>query len=121
MAQPIEMDEQQAVEECRQRFEKAVESRLMADVPLGAFLSGGVDSSAVVAVMRKHFDRPVKSFSVGYRERVHSELGWASQVAKATGTEHHEIVIGFDDYFGSLPKMVWHGDEPICFCACPLA
>ncbi|MCC6590944.1 MAG: asparagine synthase (glutamine-hydrolyzing) [Bryobacterales bacterium] len=116
-ADPMDIDEHEAVEECRRRFEKTVESRLMADVPLGVFLSGGVDSSAVTAVMRKHFSGPLKSFAVGYREQQYAELTWAEQVAKAIGTEHHEIVIGFDDYFGSLPKMVWHEDEPICFPA----
>ena len=114
---PLRIDEEEAIRECRQRFEKAVESRLMSDVPLGVFLSGGVDSSAVTAVIRRQFSGTLKSFAVGYKEREYAELGWARQAATAIGTEHHEVVIGFDDYFGSLPKLVWHEDEPICFPA----
>ena len=87
--------------------------RLMSDVPLGMFLSGGVDSSAIAALIRRMTDGPVKTFAVGYREAQLSELSYASQVAAAIGTEHHEVVIGMDDFFGALPSLIWHEDEPI--------
>ncbi len=112
---PSKIDEKEAVAECRWRLEECVRSRLMADVPLGMFLSGGIDSSCIAAIMKRQFDGPVKTFSVGYQEAEFGELGWASQVARLIGTEHHEVVIGFNEFFGSLPRMVWHEDEPICF------
>ena len=112
---PLQIDPEEAIRECRSRLEECVRSRLMADVPLGMFLSGGVDSSAIAAIMRRQFDGPVKTFSVGYQEAEYGELTWAARVAKRIGTEHHEVVIGFDEFFGALPDMVWHEDEPICF------
>jgi asparagine synthase (glutamine-hydrolysing) len=87
--------------------------RLMSDVPLGMFLSGGVDSSAIAALMKRMRSEPVKTFSVGYNEAQYSELGYAAAVARAIGTDHHEIVIGMNDFFDILPKLVWHEDEPI--------
>jgi asparagine synthase (glutamine-hydrolysing) len=87
--------------------------RLMSDVPLGMFLSGGVDSSAIAALIKRMTTGPVKTFSVGYREEQYSELSYARQVATAIGTDHHEVVIGMDDFFNALPQMVWHEDEPI--------
>lgn len=112
---PEPVDPEAAIRECRTRLEECVRSRLMADVPLGMFLSGGIDSSCIAAIMKRQFDGPVKTFSVGYQEAEFGELSWASQVAKAIGTEHHEVVIGFDEFFGSMPSMIWHEDEPICF------
>ncbi len=101
------------IEETRRRLEEAVVTRLMSDVPLGMFLSGGVDSSAIAALIKRHTDGPVKTFSVGYAEQAFSELSWAAQVAGTIGTDHHEVVIGMPDFFGALPKLVWHEDEPI--------
>ena len=105
--------EESWIEECRHRLEETVRMRLMSDVPLGMFLSGGVDSSAIAALIKRMTDGPVKTFSVGYREEQYSELGYARQVAKAIGTDHHEVVIGMDDFFNALPQLVWHEDEPI--------
>jgi asparagine synthase (glutamine-hydrolysing) len=108
-------DDQSWIAECRQRLEEAVRTRLMSDVPLGMFLSGGVDSSAIAALMKTMFDGPVKTFAVGYREQEFSELDYARQVAQSIGTEHHEVVIGMDDFFGVLPQMIWHEDEPVAW------
>ena len=105
--------EQEWIEDCRARFEKSVEQRLMADVPLGMFLSGGVDSGSVAAVIKRLADGPVKTFSVGYAEQQYSELEYARQVAERIGTDHHEIRVGADDFFGALPELIWHEDEPI--------
>src|SRR5580692_5255097 len=106
-------DDQSWIAECRTRLEDAVRTRLMSDVPLGMFLSGGVDSSAIAALMKTMVDGPVKTFAVGYREQEFSELAYARHVAEAIGTEHHEVVIGMDDFFNALPQLVWHEDEPI--------
>jgi asparagine synthase (glutamine-hydrolysing) len=106
-------DDQSWIAECRTRLEDAVRTRLMSDVPLGMFLSGGVDSSAIAALMKPMSDRPVKTFAVGYREEEFSELAYARQVAHEIGTEHHEVVIGKDDFFNALPNLIWHEDEPI--------
>jgi asparagine synthase (glutamine-hydrolysing) len=106
-------DDASWIAECRQRLEETVRMRLMSDVPLGMFLSGGVDSSAIAALMKRMVSGPVKTFAVGYREAEFSELGYAAHVSRAIGTEHHEVVIGMEDFFEALPKLVWHEDEPI--------
>jgi len=106
-------DDESWIAECRTRLEEAVRTRLMSDVPLGMFLSGGVDSSAIAAIMKPLADGPVKTFAVGYREQAFSELSWARQVAEKIGTEHHEVIIGRDDFFDALPQLIWHEDEPI--------
>ena len=82
--------------ECRRRLEETVQMRLMSDVPLGMFLSGGVDSSAIAALMKRMVSGPVKSFSVGYAEQEFSELAYARQVSNVIGTEHHEVVVGME-------------------------
>ena len=101
------------VGECRERLEETVRMRLMSDVPLGVFLSGGLDSSAIAALMKRQFDGPVKTFSVGYEERAFSELDYARQVAEAIGSEHHQVIVSMGDFFNALPQLVWHEDEPI--------
>jgi len=101
------------VAECRERLEEAVRTRLMSDVPLGMFLSGGVDSSAIAALIKRLAPGPVETFSVGYSEEQFSELAYARQVAEAIGTDHHEVVVSMDDFFNMLPKLVWHEDEPV--------
>jgi asparagine synthase (glutamine-hydrolysing) len=102
------------ISDCRARFEEAVRTRLMSDVPLGVFLSGGVDSSAIAAMVTKLTpgDR-LKTFSVGYAEAQYSELGFARQVSELIGSEHREVSVGMEDFFDSLPNLVWHEDEPI--------
>jgi asparagine synthase (glutamine-hydrolysing) len=111
--EPERRDDASWIAECRQRLEETVRMRLMSDVPLGMFLSGGVDSSAIAALIKRMAPGPVETFSVGYREEPYSELGYAGQVARAIGTDHHEIVVGMDDFFNALPRLIWHEDEPI--------
>jgi len=89
----------------------AVKRRLMSDVPLGAFLSGGLDSSMVVALMAQLSDRPVRTFSVGFEEKGYSELEDARTVARHVGTDHAETMVR-PDAFEILPDLVWHCDEP---------
>src|SRR5579864_2549780 len=106
-------DQRDWVGETRRRLEETVRMRLMSDVPLGMFLSGGVDSSAIAAIIKRSTDGPVKTYAVGYPEAQFSELSYAAQVARAIGTDHHEIVLGMDDFFTALPRLIWHEDEPI--------
>ena len=101
------------VERFRSLLQESVRLRLMADVPLGVFLSGGIDSSAVAALMSREIDRPVETFSVAFEDRAFSELEYAREVARSVGANGHEIVISDNDFFGALPKLVWHEDEPI--------
>jgi asparagine synthase (glutamine-hydrolysing) len=111
--QPEQRDDASWISECRQRMEQTVQMRLMSDVPLGMFLSGGVDSSAIAALMKRNFTGPVKTFAVGYREAEFSELAYAASVARTLGTDHHEVVVGMEDFFNALPRLIWHEDEPI--------
>jgi asparagine synthase (glutamine-hydrolysing) len=103
------------IQECRERFEQTVRMRLMSDVPLGMFLSGGVDSSAIAALMKRIAPGPVKTFAVGYGEEKFSELSFARRVAQHIGTDHHEVRIGMAEFFNTLPSLVWHEDEPIAW------
>ena len=112
-----EKSDAELVEEWSELFRKSVELRLMADVPLGMFLSGGIDSSAICALMSRMVDAPVKTFSVGFKEREANEFEFARIVSKAFKTEHHEITITPAQYFEALPQMIWHEDEPIGFTA----
>ncbi len=85
----------------------------MSDVPLGMFLSGGIDSSAIAALMARMIDRPLQTFSVAFKDRAFNELEYAREVADAIHADAHEIVIDDHDFFAALPKLVWHEDEPI--------
>ena len=105
------------IDEWRELFRQSVELRLMADVPLGMFLSGGIDSSAIAAMMSTMVSEPIKTFSVAFNERDANELEYARLVAKKFGTDHHEITITPDQFFEALPNLVWHEDEPIGFLA----
>ena len=107
------LSDEDAVAQFRARLEDAVRTRLMADVPLGMFLSGGLDSSAIAALMAGMIDRPLETFSVAFKQRAFSEIGYARQVATAIKANPHEIVIDETDFFGALPRLVWHEDEPI--------
>ncbi|HEY4765079.1 MAG TPA: asparagine synthase (glutamine-hydrolyzing) [Candidatus Sulfotelmatobacter sp.] len=99
----------------RELLEGAVSSHLMSDVPLGVFLSGGLDSSAVAALTKKACGDRIQTFSVGYGERAFSELGYAREVAEHIGSEHHEVSLSRDEFFASLPRLIWHEDEPIAW------
>ena len=101
------------VRQFRDLLEESVRLRLMSDVPLGMFLSGGIDSSAIAALMARQIDRPLQTFSVAFKDRAFNELTHAREVAQAIGAESHEVVIDDRDFFGALPRLLWHEDEPI--------
>jgi asparagine synthase (glutamine-hydrolysing) len=105
--------DQDYIAEWGELFRKSVQLRLMADVPLGMFLSGGIDSSAIAAVMSTLVDEPIKTFSVAFAEREANELEYARLVARAFRTDHHEVVISPDQFFEALPELIWHEDEPL--------
>ncbi|WP_332671485.1 asparagine synthase (glutamine-hydrolyzing) [Aromatoleum sp.] len=110
------VDEAEWVARIRAGLDAAVERQMVSDVPIGAFLSGGVDSSAVVAFMAKHSGQPIRTYAIGFEggeaERLYNELPYARRVAELFGTEHHEIVVK-PDVVGLLPKLLWHMDEPV--------
>ena len=108
-----DQDDAAWIRECRQRLEETVRMRLMSDVPLGMFLSGGVDSSAIAAIMSRCVSGPIQTFAVGYREAPFSELPFAARVSRLIGAQHQEVVIGREDFFQALPSLIWHEDEPI--------
>ena len=89
----LALGEEEAKEQLAALLDEAVRCRLMSDVPFGAFLSGGLDSSVVVALMARHMSQPVKTFSIGFREARYNELPDARRVAQHIGTEHHELVV----------------------------
>jgi asparagine synthase (glutamine-hydrolysing) len=97
-------------------LEESVKLRMISDVPLGAFLSGGLDSSVITALMAKHTDA-VKTFSIGFVPGEESELAWAKVVADHVGADHHAFELGSEDFFSLMQKLVWHNDEPMIFPA----
>jgi asparagine synthase (glutamine-hydrolysing) len=108
--------EAQWLERVRAQLETSVRMQMVSDVPIGAFLSGGVDSSAVVGYMAKSSQQPIRTYAIGFdggaAESLYNELPYARQVAKLFGTEHHEIVVK-PDVVGLLPRLLWHMDEPV--------
>lgn len=104
-------DEDTAIERVRTLLEDAVRVRLMGEVPVGAFLSGGLDSSIVVGLMSQMMSQPVKTFSIGFAEDDFSELPFARQVAQHFGTDHREFYVK-PDLVAILPQLAWAYDEP---------
>lgn len=107
----VEITEQEACTQIIERLTEAVKLRMISDVPLGAFLSGGIDSSAIVALMSKLSNTPVKTFSIGFKEPQYDETRYARIVARKFGTEHHEFTVEADAT-AVIDKLVWHYDEP---------
>jgi asparagine synthase (glutamine-hydrolysing) len=105
--------ERALITEFHERFTEAVRLRLMSDVPLGMFLSGGIDSAAITSAMATLVKEPIRTFSVAFAEREANELEYARLVATAYRTEHRETVVSGAEFFAELPRLVWHEDEPI--------
>ncbi|MFI5304789.1 MAG: asparagine synthetase B family protein, partial [Nitrospiria bacterium] len=100
-----------AIDEFKDIFENSVRERLVSDVPLGAFLSGGIDSSGVVAAMARLTHQPVQTFSIGFEEIAFDEIRYAREIARKFNTEHHEWIVK-PNIMEILPKLVWHYSEP---------
>jgi len=106
------MDENECAEHLYQLLSESVKMRLISDVPLGAFLSGGIDSSVIVGLMAEHSSLPVKTFSIGFTEDEFSELEYARLIAKRFSTDHHEYIVT-SDVKELIPKLVWYYNEPV--------
>ena len=107
----IKISEEDAIKETTRILREATKLRMISEVPLGAFLSGGVDSSTVVALMAEESSTPVKTFSIGFEEQDFSELKYAKKVAEHIGAEHHEFIVR-PDAIELLPTLVEHYGEP---------
>lgn len=107
----VQMDDHELCEALLAHLRHVVRLRMISDVPLGAFLSGGVDSSAITALMSEYSSGPVKTFSIGFEEKAYNELPYARMVAERYATDHHEFVVK-PDAASVLPDLVWHYNEP---------
>lgn len=108
-------DEQQWVEEIRSALNDSIEAQMVSDVPIGAFLSGGIDSSTIVGAMSRFSSSPIKTYAIGYSgstgAALYNELQYARRIAARFGTEHHEIEVQ-PEIIRLLPRLIWHMDEP---------
>jgi asparagine synthase (glutamine-hydrolysing) len=115
-AEPV--SEGEAAEQLASLLEESVRLRLMGEVPVGLFLSGGIDSTAVAWAMKRHHPGAVKSFSVGYENDAFGELSYARSAAESLKTQHQEIEVTAESFAASLQSLVWHLDEPLSDGAC---
>ena len=114
------MTEKDSIASVRAEMERAISEQMVSDVPIGAFLSGGLDSSSVVAFMSRHTSYPVKTYSIGFSgssgANLYNELPYAREVARTFGTDHREIIVQ-PDVVSLLPELLWHMDEPVADAA----
>ena len=113
------MSESEVAEEVLRLLTDSIGKRMMSDVPFGVFLSGGIDSTANVALMARLMDKPVRTFTIGYSDGPgYNEIEQARDVARHYGTDHHEVIIGQQDLIDLLPDLIFHQDEPIADPVC---
>ena len=110
---PLSLDFPQALQEFEAKLSEAVRLRMVADVPLGAFLSGGIDSSLIVTLMQKLSPRPIRTFCIGFQEASHDESGYARQVAQALGCQHTERLLTAQETLDVIPLLATMFDEPL--------
>lgn len=110
--QPFAGSDEDAVDVLEEHLRRAIKLQMIADVPVGAFLSGGVDSSVVVALMQQFANRPVKTFSIGFEEAEYNEAPYAAKVAEHLGTEHTELMLSSQDVLNVVPRIPEVWDEP---------
>ena len=110
-SQKLDLSENEWIEAIEEKLRESVKLRLISDVPLGAHLSGGIDSSMVVAFMAQEMKEPVKTFSIGFKEKEYDETKYARLVAQKYGTDHHELIVD-PNAIEILPKLVYHYEEP---------
>jgi asparagine synthase (glutamine-hydrolysing) len=110
-SQKLNLSENEWIEAIEEKLKESVKIRLISDVPLGAHLSGGIDSSMIVAMMAQEMKEPVKTFSIGFKEKEYDETKYARLVAKRYGTDHHELIVE-PNAIEILPKLVYHYEEP---------
>lgn len=111
-ADPLDMSNAEALDQFEEVLGDAVQRRMAADVPLGALLSGGIDSSTIVALMQKHSKRPVQTFTIGFQEADRDESGYAQEVARHLGTDHKQLIVEPRNIFELLPRLPEWYDEP---------
>lgn len=115
----LRLTEDECVEHIRHLLDEAVCLRMMSDVPFGAFLSGGIDSSTNIALMARHSSQPINTFTVGYKDsQASNELVYARQIAREFETNHHEVMIGAQEMLDYMSKLVHTQDEPIADPVC---
>ena len=109
----VRLSDADLVERFRSKLRESVRLHLMSDVRVGVFLSGGIDSTVIAALMAEELDQPIDAFSVAFADRSFNELAYAREAARFIGATSHEIVIDDHDFFNALPRALWHEDEPI--------
>jgi asparagine synthase (glutamine-hydrolysing) len=111
-AAPEPLSDKDAIDELERLLSASIADRMVADVPVGAFLSGGIDSSLIVSMMQAHTNRPIQTFTIGFDDPTINEAPQARATASALGTEHHELQVSNDDLLGVVPRLAQIYDEP---------
>ncbi len=110
---PTYLEDEFYIERFTELIEDSVRCHLMSDVPVGLFLSGGLDSSLIAAIMARLLSHPIQTFTIGFEDRYYSEFEYARTVAAHVGAQHHEALITAQAFFDAIPKLIWHEDEPL--------
>ncbi len=110
---PSESDSEASLDELDQLMRDSVRLRLRADVAVGTYLSGGLDSSLITAIAQQETDHPLRTFSIAFGDSLYDERAHQEEVARAIGTEHHAVEVGSAEIAGALPEVIWHTETPL--------